>query len=304
MSRATSTRFCSLTVTPQMQCLLILSLLLAHADALHLGQPLASRRRLAAPRACAKQMEPTPELGPAEVCKVVCAGLKHINDPFPDAGITRLYNWMTAQGRVSLAPPPPKSGLQGGVTLEYFLEEAAGPAIGTFMECARQLIQPRPRHPPSARPHAVPHRQRCGGICLRRCIHPPPLRSHRHPRTSRCTRFGLVGEPTVMAGTPTRGGLATQLIEAPPLAPPSASCLRPSFRPPPSASHLLPPTLCLHPASHLGLSRYGALGAPIPPPPPPRPAAAAAAAVPLCSQAHGKQVHHPNRPLTAPLLPP
>eukprot|EP00964_Phaeocystis_antarctica_P030633 scaffold17318_cov33-Phaeocystis_antarctica.AAC.1 len=113
-----------------------MSLLLAHADALHLGQPLASRRRLTAPRACAMPMEPTPELGPAEVCKVVCAGLKHINDPFPDAGITRLYNWMTAQGRVSLAPPPPKSGLQGGVTLEYFLEEAAGPAIGTFMECA------------------------------------------------------------------------------------------------------------------------------------------------------------------------
>ena len=164
MSRATSTRFCSLTVTPQMQCLLILSLLLAHADALHLGQPLASRRRLAAPRACAKQMEPTPELGPAEVCKVVCAGLKHINDPFPDAGITRLYNWMTAQGRVSLAPPPPKSGLQGGVTLEYFLEEAAGPAIGTFMECARPLIRPRPRHPPLARPNAAPHQQRC--VCV------------------------------------------------------------------------------------------------------------------------------------------
>ena len=107
-------------------------------------------------------MEPTPELGPAEVCKVVCAGMKHVNDPFPDAGLTRLYNWMTAMGRVSLAPPPPKAGLQGGVSLEYFLEEAAGPAIGTFMEC---------------------------------------------------TRFGLVGEPTVMAGTQTRGGLATQLIE-------------------------------------------------------------------------------------------
>ena len=142
--------------------LLILSLLLAHADAFHLGQPLASRRRLSAPRACAMPMEPTPELGPAEVCKVVCAGMKHVNDPFPDAGLTRLYNWMTAMGRVSLAPPPPKAGLQGGVTLEYFLEEAAGPAIGTFMEC---------------------------------------------------TRFGLVGEPTVMAGTQTRGGLATQLIE-------------------------------------------------------------------------------------------
>ena len=164
--------------------LLILSLLLAHADALHLGQPLASRRRLSAPRACAMPMEPTPELGPAEVCKVVCAGMKHINDPFPDAGITRLYNWMTAQGRVSLAPPPPKSGLQGGVTLEYFLEEAAGPAIGTFMECAHPLIRPRPRHPPSARPHAPPHSQHCVRVACHRnasAAASPPL--HRpHPR--------------------------------------------------------------------------------------------------------------------------
>lgn len=142
--------------------LLILSLLLAHGDALYLGQPLTSRRRLSEPRACAMPMEPTPELGVQEVCKVVCAGMQHWNDPFPDAGLTRLYNFMTAQGRVALAPPPPKAGLQGGVTLEYFLEEAAGPAIGTFMEC---------------------------------------------------TRFGLVGEPTVMPATMTRGGLATQLIE-------------------------------------------------------------------------------------------
>ena len=263
--------------------LLILSLLLAHADALHLGQPLASRRRLSAPRACAMPMEPTPELGPAEVCKVVCAGMKHINDPFPDAGITRLYNWMTAQGRVSLAPPPPKSGLQGGVTLEYFLEEAAGPAIGTFMECAHPLNQPRPRHPPSARPHAacVWH-----ATAMPPPLHPPPSTAPTHA-PSRCTRFGLVGEPTVMAGTPTRGGLATQLIEAPPPAPPSAS-----HRPPPTSGLPPPASSRCPPPSSPATARS------VPPPPPPHPATATA--VPLRSRAHSKQVHPPYRPLLPP----
>jgi len=106
-------------------------------------------------------MEPVPELGPAEACRVVCTGLQRNDDPTPDAGITRLYNWMTGPGRVSVAPPPPSSGLQGKVTLDFFLAEAAGPSIGCLMDC---------------------------------------------------TRFELAGEPTIIAGTQMRGGLATQMI--------------------------------------------------------------------------------------------
>ena len=150
--------------------LLILSLLLAHGDALYLGQPLTSRRRLSEPRACAMPMEPNPELGVQEVCKVVCAGMQHWNDPFPDAGLTRLYNFMTAQGRVALAPPPPKAGLQGGVTLEYFLEEAAGPAIGTFMECAPPLIRPAPSLPS---PPSLPYPAPAAVSPVLSCTHPP-----------------------------------------------------------------------------------------------------------------------------------
>ena len=81
-------------------------------------------------------MEPTAGLGPTDVCRVVCEGLQKNDEPAPDSGIIRLYNWMTGPGRVSLAPPPPRSGLQGKVTLEYFVAEAAGPAIGALMECA------------------------------------------------------------------------------------------------------------------------------------------------------------------------
>ena len=167
--------------------LLILSLLLAHGDALYLGQPLTSRRRLSEPRACAMPMEPTPELGVQEVCKVVCAGMQHWNDPFPDAGLTRLYNFMTAQGRVALAPPPPKAGLQGGVTLEYFLKEAAGPAIGTFMECAPPLIHAAPTHavcvhatatasrpaPSLPSPPSLPYPARAAVSPVLSCTHPP-----------------------------------------------------------------------------------------------------------------------------------
>merc|ERR1719223_973199 len=60
------------------------------------------------------------ELDLAATIDVVCEGLRCNDDPFPDAGIERLYNFMVPQGRVALAPVPPKSGNQGFVTLEYF----------------------------------------------------------------------------------------------------------------------------------------------------------------------------------------
>eukprot|EP00965_Chrysotila_dentata_P203941 6182045-Pleurochrysis_carterae.AAC.2 len=80
--------------------------------------------------------EPVPELGPAETIFVICAGLKYNNWPRLDAGIERLYHYLTPRGRVALAPTPPKSGLQGGVTLDYFLENAGSAALGSLLMCS------------------------------------------------------------------------------------------------------------------------------------------------------------------------
>ena len=60
-----------------------------------------------------------------------------MNDhPTPDAGVERLFHFLTPMGRVAIAPPPPKAGLQGGVTLDYFLESAASPALGSLIFCS------------------------------------------------------------------------------------------------------------------------------------------------------------------------
>ena len=59
-----------------------------------------------------------------------------MNDtPQQDAGITRLYHFLTPMGRVAIAPPPPRSGLQGGVTLEGFMEDAGSAALGSLLFC-------------------------------------------------------------------------------------------------------------------------------------------------------------------------
>jgi len=85
-------------------------------------------------------MEPTAELNAAGVVYAVCEGLKRNDDPHTDAGMERLFNFLTPMGRVSIAPTPPKSGLQGGVTLEWFLEEAGSPALGALIFCADHKI--------------------------------------------------------------------------------------------------------------------------------------------------------------------
>ena len=80
-------------------------------------------------------MQPSAELSVSDAIHAVCAGLQDNNTPHEEAGVERLYNFMTPMGRVKLAPPPPRSGLQGGVTLEDFLDNAGGAALGALVGC-------------------------------------------------------------------------------------------------------------------------------------------------------------------------
>ena len=78
----------------------------------------------------------------------ICGGLQGNDTPSPDAGIERLFNFLTPAGRVAIAPVPPKAGAQGGVTLEYFLENAASKAIGSLMFCEKYALIGEPRITP------------------------------------------------------------------------------------------------------------------------------------------------------------
>ncbi|KAL1495978.1 hypothetical protein AB1Y20_014618 [Prymnesium parvum] len=66
----------------------------------------------------------------------VCLGLQHNDVPTEDAGLVRLYHFLHPRGRVDIAPPPPTSGLQGFVSLEDFLRDAASPALGSLILCS------------------------------------------------------------------------------------------------------------------------------------------------------------------------
>lgn len=99
--------------------------------------------------ACAAApMEPQPELDVTGTIRAICDGLQKNDAPSTDAGVERLYNYLTPMGRVAIAPPPPKNGLQGGVTIDDFLRDAASPALGALIECAKyelvgeQVISP------------------------------------------------------------------------------------------------------------------------------------------------------------------
>jgi hypothetical protein len=72
----------------------------------------------------------------AGVVRVVCEGLRCNDLPTADAGVKRLFHFLTPSGRVAVAPPPPRGGMQGGVQLDYFVEEAASPAIGALVYCS------------------------------------------------------------------------------------------------------------------------------------------------------------------------
>lgn len=96
-------------------------------------------------------VEPTAELSATDVVRVVCEGLMNNDDPKPDAGLERLYHFMNPRGRLAFAPTPPKSGLQGGVTLEYFLEKAGNVALGALIFCASVELVGEVQLTPSSR---------------------------------------------------------------------------------------------------------------------------------------------------------
>ena len=127
-------------------------LLAADVDALVIA-PSTYRRRTSTIHSSAAvtelPLEPTDTLDAKQAVWTVCEGLRLNDDPKPDAGVERLYNYLTPMGRVAIAPPPPRSGLQGGVTLEYFLEEGASAALGALIFCSGFSILEEPRISPS-----------------------------------------------------------------------------------------------------------------------------------------------------------
>ena len=121
-------------------------LLLLASSALLVPMPRPRAPRI---RACAAlPLEPVPELDVTGTINAICRGLQENDVGGIDTGVSRLYNFLTPMGRVALAPPPPKNGLQGGVTLEDFLRDAASPALGSLIECSdyklvgEQVISP------------------------------------------------------------------------------------------------------------------------------------------------------------------
>jgi hypothetical protein len=78
---------------------------------------------------------PSSEYSATDVVQLVCEGLKNNDVPKADNGVERYYNFLTPQGRVALAPPPPKNGTQGGVTLDFFVANAGSPAFGALVSC-------------------------------------------------------------------------------------------------------------------------------------------------------------------------
>ena len=56
--------------------------------------------------ACAAApMEPQPDLDVTGTIRAICDGLQKNDAPSTDAGVERLYNYLTPMGRVAIAPP-------------------------------------------------------------------------------------------------------------------------------------------------------------------------------------------------------
>lgn len=87
-----------------------------------------------APEELPMEPEEDSEWGAPGILHIVCEGLKFNDVPEKDSGIVRLFNFLTPAGRTSFAYHL-VNGIPGGVTLEYFLEHASGPALAALGNC-------------------------------------------------------------------------------------------------------------------------------------------------------------------------
>ena len=96
-----------------------------------------ARVRAPAPRMCGSMlpMEPSPDLGPAQVVNLVCLGLQQSGAS--DEGLERLFNFLTPAGRVAVAPPPAMPGRQGGVERAGVVAEADHPTSAALAVCEK-----------------------------------------------------------------------------------------------------------------------------------------------------------------------
>uniref|UniRef100_A0A7S0HGC6 Uncharacterized protein n=2 Tax=Phaeocystis antarctica TaxID=33657 RepID=A0A7S0HGC6_9EUKA len=69
-------------------------------------------------------------MGPGDMVDAVCRGLTDNDRGAEDEGFSRLYQFMTPQGRTYMAPPPPRSGRLDGVALDFFVDNACDPVFG------------------------------------------------------------------------------------------------------------------------------------------------------------------------------
>ena len=93
--------------------------------------------RAPAPRMCGGMlpMEPSPELDAAQSVYMVCLGLQQGGRS--DEALERLFNFLTPQGRVAIAPPPAVKGRQGGVKLANFVADADHLTIAVLTTCEK-----------------------------------------------------------------------------------------------------------------------------------------------------------------------
>eukprot|EP00964_Phaeocystis_antarctica_P159143 scaffold130079_cov51-Phaeocystis_antarctica.AAC.1 len=80
------------------------------------------------PQACRAYHVPWHTTG--DMVDAVCRGLTDNDRGAEDEGFSRLYQFMTPQGRTYMAPPPPRSGRLDGVALDFFVDNACDPVFG------------------------------------------------------------------------------------------------------------------------------------------------------------------------------
>lgn len=132
-------------------------------------------------------------MGPGEMVDAVCQGL--CDNDAADTGLSRLYRFLTPQGRCVIAPPPPRSGMREGVTEQFFRDNACSPAL-VLLNCdSFQIVETT----------SVPGHETRGGlgtvkVAVQSSLH-SYLASQRCFRSEGSVRAGNSAVPLVRLGT-------------------------------------------------------------------------------------------------------